>query len=120
MNTVYTAQLRKAVSVASTVRVRPLIKLTRVAAHKYALRVSGGESFAGKYASFQRYNATTKRWAAVKLIALKASKTGVAPAVVAVATFRSTVKTGLRIRATMAQAQVGTCYAAGLSNTIRA
>jgi plastocyanin len=120
MNTVYTTQLRKAVSVASTVRVRPLIKLARVAAHKYTLRVSGGESFAGKYASFQRYNATTKRWAAVKLIALKASKTGVAPAVVAVATFRSTVKTGLRIRATMAQAQVGTCYAAGLSNTIRA
>jgi hypothetical protein len=93
--------------------------LTRVAAHRYALRVSGGESFAGKYASFQRYNATTKRWAAVKLIALKASKTGVAPAVAAVASFRSTVKTGLRIRATMAQAQVGTCYAAGLSNTIR-
>ena len=32
----------------------------------------------------------------------------------------NTVKTGLRIRVTMAQAQVGTCYAAGLSNTIKA
>jgi plastocyanin len=119
MNTIYTSQLRKAVSPSSTVRVRPLMKLTRVAAHKYALRVSGGESFAGKYASFQRYNGTTKRWVAVKVIPLKASKSGVAPAVVTVASFRSTVKTGLRIRATMSQAQVGSCYAAGLSNTIR-
>jgi plastocyanin len=119
MNTIYTSQLRKAVSPSSTVRVRPLMKLTRVAAHKYALRVSGGESFAGKYVSFQRYNGTTKRWVAVKVIPLKASKSGVAPAVVTVASFRSTVKTGLRIRATMSQAQVGSCYAAGLSNTIR-
>ena len=119
LNTAYTAQLRKAVSPASTVRVRPLLKLTRVAAHRYALRVSGAESFAGKYVSLQRYNGTTKRWVAVKVIPLKASKTGVAPAVVAVASFRSTVKTGTRIRATMAQAQVGSCYAPGLSNTIR-
>jgi plastocyanin len=119
-NTVYTTQLRKATSTATTVRVRPLMKLTRVAAHKYSLRVSAGESLAGKYVSFQRYNGTTKRWVAVKVIPLKASKTGVAPAVVSVASFRSTVKTGLRVRSTMAQAQVSSCYAAGLSNTIRA
>lgn len=119
-NTTYTTQLRKAVSTASAVRVRPLIKLTRVAAHRYTLRVTAGTSFAGKYATLQRYNATTKRWAGVKAIPLKASKAGVAPAVVAVATFRSTVKTGLRIRITMGQAQVGTCNAPGLSNTIRA
>lgn len=120
MNTVYTTKLRNATSTASTVRVRPRLKLTRVAAHKYALRVSAGQSFGGKYVSFQRYNGTTKRWVAVKAVPLKASKTGVAPAIVSVATFRSTVKTGLRVRVTMAQAQVGTCYAAGLSNTIRA
>jgi plastocyanin len=120
MNTVYTTQLRKATSTTAAVRVRPLMKLTRAAAHRYSLRVSAGESFAGKYVSFQRYNGATKRWVAVKVIPLKASKTGVAPMVVATASFRSTVKTGLRIRTTMAQAQVGTCYAAGLSNTIRA
>ena len=119
-NTVYTTQLRKATSPSSNVRVRPLMKLTRVAAHKYSLRVAAGESLAGKYAGLQRYNSVTKRWVAVKVIPLKASTSGVAPAVVAVASFRSTVKTGLRIRTTMAQAQVGTCYAAGLSNTIRA
>lgn len=120
MNTIYTTKLRNATSTASAVRVRPLMRLTRVAAHRYSLRVSAGQSFAGKYVSFQRYNGATKRWVAVKAIPLKASKAGVAPAVVSVASFRSTVKTGLRVRATMAQAQVGTCYAAGLSNTIRA
>jgi len=119
MNTVYTTKLRNATSTAATVRVRPRMKLTRVAAHKYSLRVSGGASFAGKYVSFQRYNGTTKKWVAVKAIPLKASTTGVAPTVNTVASFRSTVKTGLRVRTTMAQAQVGTCYAAGLSNTIR-
>jgi plastocyanin len=118
-NTVYTTQLRKAVSTAMTVRVRPLMRLTRVAAHRYSLKVTAGESFAGKYVSFQRYNGTKKRWVAVKAVALKASKAGVAPAVVAVASFRSTIKVGLRVRPTMAQAQVGTCDAAGLSNTIR-
>jgi plastocyanin len=118
-NTVYTTQLRKAVSTAMTVRVRPLMRLTRVAAHRYSLKVTAGESFAGKYVSFQRYNGTKKRWVAVNAVALKASKAGVAPAVVAVASFRSTIKAGLRVRTTMAQAQVGTCYAAGLSNTIR-
>ena len=120
LNTVYTTKLRNATSTTATVRVRPLMKLTRVAAHKYSLRVSAGQSFAGKYVGLQRYNGTTKRWVAVKVIPLKASKVGVAPTVVAVASFRSTVKTGLRIRTTMAQAQVGACYAAGLSNTIRA
>ena len=120
MNTVYTTKLRAATSTAVAVRVRPLMKLTRVAAHRYSLRVSAGTSFGGKYVSFQRYNGTTRRWVAVKAVPLKASKLGVAPTVVSVASFRSTVKTGLRVRATMAQAQVGTCYAAGLSNTIRA
>jgi plastocyanin len=119
-NTVFTTQLRKATSPSSTVRVRPLMKLTRVAAHKYSLRVTGGDSFAGKYAGLQRYNGVTKRWVGVKIFPLKASKAGVAPAVVSVASFRATVKTGLRIRVTMAQAQVGSCYAAGLSNTIKA
>jgi plastocyanin len=118
-NTIYTTKLRNATSPASSARVRPLMKLARVAAHRYTVRVSAGESFAGKYVSFQRYNGALKRWVAVKAVPLKASKAGVAPAVVSVAAFRSTVKSGLRIRVTMAQAQVGTCYAPGLSNTAR-
>jgi plastocyanin len=119
LNTIYTTKLRSASSAPSSVRLRPLMKLTRLAAHRYSLRVSAGETFAGKYAAFQRYNGTLKRWVAVKAIPLKASKAGVGPTVISVASFRSTVKTGLRIRATLAQAQVGTCYAPGISNTTR-
>ncbi len=118
MNTVYTTKVRNTSSPAVTLRVRPRLQLAKVAAHRYAIKVSAAQSFAGKYASFQRYNGTLKRWVAVKSVGLKASSTGVAPTVVSAASFRSTVKTGLRVRVTLSQAQVGSCYAAGLSNTI--
>jgi hypothetical protein len=96
------------------------MKLRKVAAHRYTLVVSAGSSLAGKYASFQRFNGTLHRWVAVKAVALKASTTGVAPTVVSKAAFRSTVRTGLRVRATLPQAQVGGCYAPGTSNAILA
>lgn len=117
MNTSYTAKDKSLSSSAVTVRVRPGMRLVKVAAHRYSLRVSAASSFAGKYASFQRYNGTLQRWVAVKTVALKASTSGVAPTVVSAATFRSTVAVKVRIRATLPQAQVGGCYAAGTSNT---
>ena len=82
------------------------------------LRVSGAQSFAGKYASFQRYNGTLRRWVALKSVPLKASTAGVAPTVLSTVSFRSTVKARLRVRVALGQAQVGGCYAPGLSNTI--
>ena len=99
-------------------RVRPRLRLVRVAPHRYTLRVSGATSFAGKYASFQRYNSTLSRWVAVKSVLLKANSTGVAPTVITAASFRSSIRGGLRVRVTLGQAQVGSCYAPGLSNTI--
>jgi hypothetical protein len=39
--------------------------------------------------------------------------------VVTAASFRAGVKAGLRVRATLTQAQAGGCYAPGISNTIR-
>ena len=118
-NTTYTTKLRNATSPAVTVRVRPQLVLARVAAHRYTLRVYAGESLAGKYAGIQRYNGTTRRWVSLKVVPLRAGPGATAPAVVATASFRSTVAAGLRLRATLAQAQVGSCYATGLSNTIR-
>lgn len=118
MNTAYSTKLRNVASAAVTVRVRPRPRLAKVAAHRYSLRVFAAQSFAGKYASFQRYNGTLHRWVAVKTVRLAANTTGVAPTVISAVSFRSTVKTGLRVRATLGQAQVGSCYAAGLSNTI--
>lgn len=119
MNTAYTTKSKAVTSSAVTVRVRPTLRLTKVAAHRYSVRVSSATSFAGKYASFQRYNSTLGHWVALKSVLLKANSTGIAPTVATAASFRSSVRAGLRVRMTLPQAQVGSCYAAGVSNTIR-
>ena len=81
--------------------------------------MTAARSFAGKYAGFQRYNGTLRRWVAVKSVLLKATSTGVAPTVATVGSFRSTLGTGLRVRVVLGQLQVGSCNAPGLSNAIR-
>ncbi|MBA3330979.1 MAG: cupredoxin domain-containing protein, partial [Actinobacteria bacterium] len=78
-NTAYTAKLRNTSSQAVTVKVRPRLRLGKLAAKRYSLRVSAARSFAGKYATFQRYNATLRRWVNVKRVLLRANSTGVAP-----------------------------------------
>jgi plastocyanin len=117
--TTYTTKSKALTSTAVIVRVRPRLRLTRVAPRRYSLRVSASRSFAGKYASFQRYNGTLRRWVAVRSVRLRANSTGVAPTVISSVAFRSAVRGGLRVRATLGQTAVGTCYAPGLSNTIR-
>ncbi len=118
MNTAYTAKDKALSSAAVTVRVRPAVRLVKTGAHRYSVRVSAGSSFAGKYASFQRYNGTLHRWVSARTVALKASTLGVAPTVVSSAAFRSSVAARTRVRVTLPQPQVGACYAAGTSNTI--
>jgi plastocyanin len=116
MNTTYTVKVRNTTSNALAVSVRPKVSIGKVAPHRYNVRVNAAQSFAGKYASFQRYNGT--RWIAVKTVLLAANSTGVAPTVISGATFRSTVKARLRVRVVIGQAQVGGCYLPGISNTI--
>ncbi len=55
----------------------------------------------------------------VKRVLLRANRTGVAPTVITSAKFRSRIKAGLRVRVVLGQTQVGSCYLAGRSNTIR-
>jgi len=117
-NTAYTAKNNAVTSAAVTVRVRPRLRLVKIAAHRFLLRVTAGSSLAGKYASFQRYNGTLKRWVAVRTVLLKASSVGIAPSVVTAASFRTSIRSRLRVRATLAQAQIGSCYAPGTSNVI--
>jgi hypothetical protein len=116
MNTTYTAKDKTVTSASATVTVRPILQLRRVGLRRFTLRVTAASSFAGKYASFQRYNGTLRRWVPVKPVLLRASSAGIAPTVVSSASFRATVASRLRIRATLPQAQVGGCYAAGTSN----
>ena len=118
MNTAYTTKDKALASAAVTVRVRPGLRLAKIGSHRFSLRVSAGSSLAGKYASFQRYNATLHRWVAVRTVLLRATSAGVAPTVISTGSFRTSTRSGLRVRATLPQPQVGNCYAPGTSNTI--
>lgn len=117
--TVYTVKSKSSTSLPATVKVAPLLQLRKLARHRFALKVSAGESFAGKYADFQRYNAAVKRWRGVKKVLLKASSSGTAPTVLTTAKFRSSLKSKVRVRVVLKQTQVGACYLAGASNTVR-
>ena len=117
-NTTYTVKSKATTSNAVAVQEKPLLRLAKVAAHRYSVRVLAAQSFAGKFASFQRYNASLSRWVTVKPVALRANSTGVAPTVITSATFGSTIKARLKVRIIMTQAQAGTCYLAGVSNAI--
>jgi plastocyanin len=117
MNTSYTVKVRNTTSPATAVTVRPRLHLGKTAAHRFAPRVSASTTFAGKYASFQRYTGT--RWVYVRTALLRANTTGVLPTVITTGSFMSAIRTGVRVRAVVGQAQVGSCYRPGISNSIR-
>jgi plastocyanin len=117
-NTAYTARLRNMSSQQATTTVAPRLRLGKVAPHRYSLRVSAAQTFAGKYATFQRHNASLRRWVNVKRVLLRANTTGTAPTVITTARFRATVAARSRVRAILPQLQVGSCYVAGRSNAI--
>jgi plastocyanin len=117
--TAYSVKSKNQTSSAATVNVMPQMRLKKIGRHRYSVRVSAAQSFAGKYASFQRYRPTLKAWRAVKRVLLKANTSGVAPTVVTSAAFRSSIRARQRVRVVLGQKQVGACYIAGRSNTIR-
>jgi plastocyanin len=119
MQTIYTVTSKNLSSPAATVKVVPVVRLARAGRHRYAVRISAAQSFAGKFASFQRYKASVKRWRGVKRVLLQANSTGVAPTILTTAKFRSSLKRGIRVRVVLTQKQAGVCYLAGTSNTIR-
>ncbi len=118
LNTNFQAKWKSATSATVTVKVRPRVRLTRLAARRFSVKVTAAMPFAGKYVVFQRYSPALRRWVAVKRVTLRATS-GAAPLVVTSARFRATVKARLRVRAIMPQAQVGACYVAGIGNVIR-
>jgi plastocyanin len=117
--TAYTVKSKNVSSSAASVKVMPRLQLSKVARHRYVVRVSAAQTFAGKYVSLQRYRAATKRWRSVKRVLLRANATGVAPTVITSAKFRSSIRARVRVRVVLGQKQVGACYVAGRSNTIR-
>jgi plastocyanin len=117
--TAYAAKVKGSSSSAVTAEVQPRLSLGKVSRHHYTLNVFAAQSFAGKFATFQRYRSTTKSWVKVKRVPLSANTTGVAPTVISSAKFGSSIRARLRVRVTLGSTQVGPCYAAGQSNAIR-
>jgi plastocyanin len=117
-NTSYTVKVKNTSSQAVTVKVRPRLRLGKVALHRYSLRVLAAQSFAGKYGTFQRYNGALGRWANVKRVLLRANSTGIAPTVITSVSFRATVPSRSKVRVILSQLQVGSCYLPGRSNAI--
>lgn len=117
-NTTYQVKWKNADSAAVAVKVRPRIRLGKVTPTRFTVRVFAADSFAGKYVTFQRFNAVLKRWANVRTALLRANTTGVAPTVISSVTLTSRVKARSRVRVVLPQAQVGGCYAPGVSSAI--
>jgi len=118
-NTVYTVQSGTTKSDPVSVKVRPRVRLGRVAAHRYSLRVFAGQRFAGRFATVQRLDAGRNRWVVVKRVRLHANSTNILPTVISSVAFRSTIAPRARMRAILPASQVGACYLAGTSNVIR-
>ena len=121
-NTVYTVKVVSTTNITSkpvTVKVRPRLSLGRVAAHHFVVRAYAARSFAGKYARFQRYNAALSRWVRVRSVLLRPNTSGIAPTVISSRRFTSRIKAGRKVRIVLGTAQVGSCYLAGKSRTIR-
>jgi len=70
-NTIYTVKVQNSTSKAVSVKVRPRLRLRKVAPHRYSLRVFAAQSFAGKSASFQRYSAALRRWVVIRRVVLR-------------------------------------------------
>jgi plastocyanin len=117
-NTVYAVKVRNTTSPTLAVQLRPRLRLGKLAPHRYSLRVFAARSFAGKHATFQRYNGALGRWIKVKRVLLRANAAGVAPTVISSVSFRSAIKPGLKVRVALPLLQVGSCYRPGRSNVI--
>jgi len=118
VSTTYQARYKSASSGIVAVKVRPRIRLGKVASTRYSVRVTAAVSFRGKLVYLRRYNPALRRWVTVKRVALRTVTAGIAPTQVSSVTIRAKLKHRLRLRIVMPQSQVGSCYLAASSNTI--
>jgi plastocyanin len=118
LNTSYQARYKSASSPTVAVKVRPRLRLAKIAPRRYRASATAAVSFRGRYVVFQRYNATLLRWVTLKRVTLRTVISGVTPTKTTSATFRSTLKRGVRRRVVMTQSQVGGCYLAARSNVL--
>lgn len=115
MNTMYEAKWSTETSAPVTVHVAPVIRLAKIARHKFRVRVQAAESFAGKTVVFQKL--TALGWVRVKRVTLKSASTAGTTTTTG-ATFRSKIRPGKKVRIVMSTSQAAPCYVGWHSNTI--
>ncbi|MEX2210214.1 MAG: hypothetical protein WD689_00420 [Gaiellaceae bacterium] len=118
-HTNYRAEWGTAESEVVGVRVRPRVRLAKLAPRRFEVTVFAAETFAGKTVQFQRWNATRRVWVRVRLVTLAATDDGVDPTVISERRFTSRIRAGLRVRILLPAATAGTCYASNKSNIIQ-
>jgi plastocyanin len=118
-HTSYRAEWRGANSSTLAIKVRPRIRLGKVAPRKYSVRVFAAQSFAGKAVAFQRWNATRGVWVRVRWVTLVDTGAGVDPTVISGRTFTSRIRARLLVRIAMGPVTAGECYLPNRSNAIR-
>ena len=121
-NTTYQARFRSSSSSQALEKVRPRVTLRKLAPRKFRVTVLAADSYAGKFVMFQRYSVVKRRWITIRSVVLRAGSTVITPinpTRISTVTFRAKVHVRLRVRAYLTQAQVGGCYAASASTTIR-
>jgi hypothetical protein len=111
--TIYQAQYKNALSRKIEVAVRPRVQLRQVGANRFSAIVLAAKSFAGKYVLFTRFS--HGRYVTVRRVYLKQSPR---TETIAVATFRSRIRRGTKLRLFLPQSQAAPDYLAGQSNFI--
>jgi len=121
VTTVYQATYKTVKSAPVSISVRPLLELTKVATGSYSAKATAGQGLTGKFVLFQRYRKASKRWVQVKRLALGAAVPGTTkPAMVSSVSFKAKLPRGTRVRLAITAKQVGACYAAATSKSLRA
>jgi len=117
IRSLYRASDDQVKSVAVSVRVQPLLRLTGLGPHRFLLRAIAARSFVGKFASLQRWNRFQQRWVSVRMVFFQSSTPGAGPTVTSRAVLRTRVQG--RIRLAMPRRQVGAGYNDAFSNAVR-
>ncbi len=115
-NTIFTAQAKGATSAGASVTARPRLTLVRPASGRYVVTVRGSNSFSGRAVVLQRWNASLSRWVNLKSTVLVKGPPATLPTVLSRGTFRAKLAKGTRLRVSISQVQVGSCYRPGFSN----
>ena len=115
-NTTYQSKFKALSSAPVLSKVRPKVTLRKLAPRKFRVTVLAGESYAGKFVLFQRYSLAKRRWITVRSAVPRAGPTlttPINPTSVSTRTFRVRIKSRLRVRTYLTQAQAGGCRVKG-------